>query len=64
MELPLVAAFYGFITQKHEQQSKQFKRYVTTQVHLFGLTNQATWAKSLTSGTKINSHGIFVYLFR
>ena len=30
------------------------RKNVTTWVHLFGLTNKATWRKSLTSGAKIN----------
>ena len=30
------------------------RKNVTTWVHLFGLTNKATWLKSLTSGAKIN----------
>ena len=40
----------------HEQQSQQWEKNVTTQVHLFGLTNKAMWPKSLMSGAKINCH--------
>ena len=41
-------------TLMREQRSQQWEKVVTTWVHLFGLTNKATWPKVLTSGAKIN----------
>ena len=41
-------------TLMREQRSQQWEKVVTTWVHLFGLTNKATWPKLLTSGAKIN----------
>ena len=39
----------------HEQRSQRWKKNVTTRVHLFGVTNKATWPKSLMSGAKIKT---------
>ena len=39
-----------------KQRSQQWEKNITKWVHLFGLTNKATWPKSLTSGGKVNYH--------
>ena len=41
----------------HEQRSQKWQKNVhVTWVHLFDLTNEATWPKSLTFGAKISCH--------
>lgn len=64
-----VAALYRYINSDHsdEQTTKSAIRKECNHhvwVHLFGLTNKSTWPKSLTSGTKINCHGLLVSVLK
>ena len=47
----------------HEQWSQRWKKNVTTRVHLFGVTNKATWPKSLMFGAKIKTAKTVMWLY-
>jgi len=61
-----VAALYRYINSADHSDEQTTKSAIRKEcdhhvwVHLFGLTNKATWPKSLTSGTKINCNAYFL----